>query len=104
MALMEPARVLPPVLARLFLDGPALRDGATVNTSWVELKTGASGTWLGLPVLRGAMASSILAPPGLAGVFSSCAGRLSVAVPGQDGASAESLHRELLLLLRGGIE
>lgn len=104
MALMEPARVLPPVLARLFLDGPALRDGATVNTSWVELKTGASGTWLGLPVLRGAMASSILAPPGLAGVFSSCAGRLSVAVPGQGGASAESLHRELLLLLRGGVE
>ncbi len=104
LALMSPASILPPWLARLALDGPRLRDGATVNTSWVELKTGAAGTWLGRPLRRGLIASSILAPPGLAGVFCQCAGRLSVVVPGQAGAAGEGLHREMLALLRGDAE
>ncbi len=101
MALMSPAGWLPGWLARGFLDGPSLRDGATANTSYVELKTGANGTFLGQPLLRAAIASSILAPPGVAGVFSGCAGRLSVAVPGQVGEAGDALHRELLALLRG---
>ncbi len=102
MTLMGPAGALPAWLARLFLDGPRLRDGATVNTSYVELQTGRrDGTWLGLPLDRAVIASSILAPPGLAGIFAGCAGRLSVAVPGQAGASAEALHAELVALLLG---
>ncbi len=103
MALMSPAGWLPGWLARGFLDGPILRDGATANTSYVELKTGARGTFLGQPLVRGAIASSILAPPGVAGVFSGCAGRLSVAVPGQVGEAGDALHRELLALLRGEV-
>lgn len=102
MTLMGPAGVLPPWLARLFLDGPRLRDGATVNTSYVELWTGRrAGTWLGQPLERAVIASSILAPPGLAGIFAGCADRLSVAVPGQGGGSAEALHAELVALLLG---
>ncbi|MCO4768606.1 MAG: hypothetical protein KDA24_01155 [Deltaproteobacteria bacterium] len=101
LALMGPAATLPPWLARFFLDGPRLQDGATVNTSYVELGAGKSGTFLGLPLRRAVIASSILAPPGLAGVFSGCAGRLSVVVPGQEGPSGDALHRELLALLRG---
>jgi hypothetical protein len=105
MTLMGPAAVLPPWIARLFLDGPRLRDGATVNTSYVELQTGRkAGTWLGQPLERAIIASSILAPPGLAGIFAGCAGRLSVAVPGQAGASAEALHAELVALLLGETE
>jgi len=101
MTLMGPAAVLPPWAARAFLDGPRLRDGATMNTSFVELQAGASGTWMGLPLRRAAIASSILAPPGVAGVFSAAVGRLSVAVPGQVGAAGDALRRELLSVLRG---
>ncbi len=101
LSLMAPAGQLPGWLARLFLDGPRLQDGATVNTSYVELESGKSGTWLGQPLERALIASSILTPPGLAGIFSGCAGRLSVAVPGQGGAAAQTLHAELVALLLG---
>ena len=100
LALMGAAATFPPWLARLLLDGPLLRDGASVNSSYVELKTGASGTFLDQPLERGIIASSILAPPGLAGVFAGCAGRLSVSVPGQGEVTAV-LHDALVALLRG---
>lgn len=98
-ALMTPAAVLPTWLGRLVTDGPRLRDGASLNTSYVELGTGRGGTFLGHPLQRGLIASSILAPPGLATVFAGCAGRLSVAVPGQTGASQDALFGELLEVL-----
>jgi len=102
MAFMAPAGILPPSMARLFLDGPRLRDGASVNTSWVSLKAGATGSFLGHPLRRAVISSSILARPGLAGVFAEAAGRLSVAVPGQGGDAARALHEALLVTLRGG--
>lgn len=101
LSFMAPAHVLPPGLARLFMDGPRLRDGASVNTSWVSLKAGASGTFLGHRLRRAVIASSILARPGLAGVFADAAGRLSVAVPGQGGDPARALHEALMVTLRG---
>ena len=101
---MSPARWLPHPLLRLWMEGPALKDGSTLHYSYFELGTGRSGTFLDRPVQAFFASSSVPAPPGVALLATRCAGRLMLLVPGQGGASSEALLREAVALAAGDVQ
>ena len=65
------------------------RDPSSLLYSNVTLEAGASGSLLGLPVLRALVAAQVDRPPGVCVMLSTCASRLTVAVPtvGLDGGA-----------------
>jgi hypothetical protein len=101
---MSLARWLPHALMRLVMEGPAGRDAASVYYSSVDLQAGRNGTWLGLPLRRVLVASSVQQPPGLAVAFVRAANKLSVVLPsrGAEPAGVERVEAELLGILRPG--
>lgn len=99
LAFLGLTRWLPGPLVALVVQGPTLRDPASLYYSFVELKAGRSGEFLGLPLRRCLIASHILRPPGVAVAFVKAAGRLTAVVPSRGSAIAEPLLAEVRALL-----
>ncbi len=99
LSIMGLCRFLPGPLVALVVQGPTLRDPASLYYSFVELKAGRTGSFLGLPLARCVIASHILRPPGVAVTFVKAAGRLTAVVPSRGCSVADPLLAEVRTLL-----
>jgi len=99
--MMGLARFLPYPLMRFLMEGPAWRDHASLYYSKVDLKAGADGTLLGLPLRSTRIASSVVRRPGITVLFCRCAGALSVSVVGAGFRRDDELLKRLLADLQG---
>jgi hypothetical protein len=99
--MMGMARFLPYPAMRLLMEGPTLRDPASLYYSKVDLKAAADGTLLGLPVRSARIASSVVRRPGITILFCRCAGALTVSVVGAGFDRDDELRDRLVDLLLG---
>ena len=99
--MMGMARFLPYPVMRFLMEGPAWRDHASLYYSKVDLKAGADGVLLGLPLRSTRIASSVVRHPGITVLFCRCGGRLTVSVVGAGFDRDDELMAQLLDLLLG---